>query len=70
MEHSNPIWLTAGEVVERLRLKSRRSLNNMRYNGTAPPGTRIGHTVLYRRSDLETWEAARSAADPKRVPVQ
>jgi hypothetical protein len=51
-------FLTAEELAERWRTTPA-GIANMRYRGTGPPGHRIGRRVLYKRSEVEAFEASR-----------
>lgn len=52
--HTN---LTTNEAAEYLRV-SARTMIRWRNERIGPPWTKIGHRVVYRRSDLEQWLSA------------
>jgi predicted DNA-binding transcriptional regulator AlpA len=56
-------YITTKELARILR-KSPEAVRMMRYRGEAPQGTRVGREVLYKRSVVEAWMAAKTAADP------
>ncbi|MET9479898.1 helix-turn-helix domain-containing protein [Streptomyces sp. NPDC006638] len=54
--------MTTSELATLLR-KSPPAVRTMRHRGTGPQGVRIGREVLYRRSVVDTWLAAKEEAD-------
>ena len=62
-EHLQP-----GELVKRWRnLISLGTLANWRSNGTGPNFLKLGGRILYRRVDVEAWEAEHHCT-PKPAP--
>lgn len=55
-------FMTTKEVAALIRKKPE-AVRQMRRRGTGPKGTRIGRDVLYARTAVEAWLAAREAAD-------
>jgi predicted DNA-binding transcriptional regulator AlpA len=55
-------YLTTKEVAALIR-KRPEALRQMRRRGTGPRGVRIGRSVLYDRSDVQRWLAAKAASD-------
>lgn len=54
-------FLTAQEVSDRYHgAISVRTLSNWRNLGSGPPFTKVGGRILYRLSDIEKWEDART----------
>jgi excisionase family DNA binding protein len=53
-------FLTIAEAAELLRVH-RRTLDNMRWNGTGPVFRRHGGRVVYHREELLAWSAERKA---------
>ena len=61
---AQPQYLTAAEVVSRYNGNiSTRTLANWRTNGDGPPFVKIGGRVLYRATDLDSWEARRTVSN-------
>lgn len=55
--HGNDsVWLTAAELAERLR-QPQETIRYWRSKGYGPRGVKMGHRVLYRRREVERWEA-------------
>lgn len=55
-------FLTTEEVAEKLR-KPVGTLRQWRHRGYGPRGFKVGNTVLYRRTVVDTWIAAQEAAE-------
>ncbi len=60
------VWLTTAEVAARLRTDPG-TVRYWRFKRSGPKGTLFGRRVLYRLSDVITWEREREAADPARA---
>lgn len=52
-------FMTTGEVASLLRL-SDNTLRVARMKGTGPAFVKLGRRVVYRRTDVEAWLAARA----------
>jgi phage terminase Nu1 subunit (DNA packaging protein) len=48
------VFLTVAEAAELLRLK-KRTLDNMRWQGTGPPFRKHGGRIFYHRDELIEW---------------
>jgi hypothetical protein len=60
MSHSEPIlseFLTKEELAVELR-RDPRTLDRWDVLGIGPPRTRVGRTILYRRSSVQKWLVA------------
>ena len=57
IEYQPQVFVTEAELAERWR-HSLRSLQRWRADGKAPPFTRLGRRVVYRLSDVESFEKA------------
>jgi hypothetical protein len=55
-DFASSIFLTEAELADRRH--SRRSLQRWRGAGSGPPFLRLGRRIVYRRSDVEEFEAA------------
>jgi predicted site-specific integrase-resolvase len=64
MTHANdnePDYMTAAELSARWKgTISPRTLANWRCTGNGPRFVKIGGRVMYRQSDVQAWENARS----------
>ncbi|MGI8823115.1 MAG: helix-turn-helix transcriptional regulator [Acidimicrobiia bacterium] len=63
----DPLYLTIGEVADRLRT-SRQAIYQQHYRRQAPGclGVKVGRRILWRVADLESWfdeKAAEAAAE-------
>lgn len=56
-------YMTTTELAEILHT-SPEAIRQMRYRGQAPKGFRRGRRVLFNRTVVAAWLAAREAADP------
>jgi excisionase family DNA binding protein len=54
--------MTSAELAEMLRAPEQ-TLRYWRWKGTGPKGIKVGRRVLYRRSDVDAWLAAREATE-------
>ncbi len=55
------MYMTPEELVERFRgIVTKETLANWRSNGKGPKPTMIGGRVLYKTSEVETWEKSRT----------
>jgi hypothetical protein len=62
-EPTPQIFLTIGEVVERYRRQiTDGTLRNWRMKGIGPSYVKAGKAILYRATDLETWERRNAVA--------
>jgi excisionase family DNA binding protein len=51
-----PVWLTADELAERLKV-AQSTLWQWRLRNYGPPAVRVGGKLRYRRKAVEQWEA-------------
>ncbi|MEV8354663.1 helix-turn-helix domain-containing protein [Streptomyces niveus] len=56
-------YMTTKEVAALLR-KTPHAVRQMRHRGVGPKGTRYGREVLYLRTVVAAWRAARESNDP------
>ena len=56
-------YMTTRELAVLIR-KTPAAVRQMRYRGEAPAGMRIGRGVIYERSVVAAWLAAKAASDP------
>lgn len=56
-------YMTTKEVAALLR-KTPHAVRQMRHRGIGPRGTRYGREVLYLRTVVTAWRAARENSDP------
>lgn len=57
-----PTYLTTQELADVVR-RPASTVRYWRHTGTGPQGTRVGRSVLYRRSEVLRWLAALEAAE-------
>lgn len=61
---AQPVWLTLREVSQRLGV-TENNLRQWRFVGKGPKSHKFGAAVMYRRIDIEKWEASqREAVEP------
>ncbi|WP_375589188.1 helix-turn-helix domain-containing protein [Hoeflea alexandrii] len=58
MTIENPIVLSADQVAARLGLAVS-TLAKMRLSGEGPAYSKLGHRVVYRPEDIESWIASK-----------
>lgn len=60
IDNADEAFLTIREAAERLRIK-KRTLDNLRWQGTGPPFRRHGGRIVYLLSELLAWSDERRA---------
>lgn len=60
IDNADESFLTIREAAERLRIK-KRTLDNLRWQGTGPPFRRHGGRIVYLLSELLAWSDERRA---------
>ncbi|MFI9465692.1 helix-turn-helix transcriptional regulator [Streptomyces xiamenensis] len=61
-EPTDSPYMTTAELALYIR-KSPVTIRKMRQRGDGPKGTRVGRSVLYRRTDVAAWLRDRGLAD-------
>ncbi|HEY5990312.1 MAG TPA: helix-turn-helix domain-containing protein [Streptosporangiaceae bacterium] len=61
-------FYTVDELVELLRLDSRKSLYWLNWRGTGPPYYRLGKEIRYAAADVEKWLESRRVEQKAAAP--